>query len=437
MLRFWNRESREEKKQLSKIENSSSEVLRNEIERALEKHGKMKLPLLIQIGHFIEAANKAKHALHEREKEFRFDIVPTTYIDVPMTLRYISNLANVLSSDQVEVLVAILTKLAEKQKDTKHTARQLYLICSKAPTDSRDKLLRLSFGLLEKGIEPDSILSSVLELAPSIRIRFIDEILCLSTQMLQQDINPQTTISYICELPSHLLEEHASALISLSTKLATKGIDPKDIIWYISFIPEKQHSEVELVILSLTKLAEDLRPEEKPIISVTPATIQIDRHLAEKILRCAHANVNKGWMKTEQEWEMQRSLDSLIVRCSPEQFNKIAVVALNLLKHNRNPNDLFLLAKSIIHYSTERLDKNLDVIMDVMFKMKKFDAPLSTKFSHSVDFKESGFENLVFYKLSQAIKKDPEEFDEKLLKVLEKLDSNSNPETVFTKNSAH
>jgi hypothetical protein len=421
----------EEKRLLKKIEDSSTKEIRNELEQNLNRYGEEnKLRLLIQIANMIDVSKKSESALLKMEKKAGFDIVPTKYMDVRPTLRYIADSAKVLPAEQLNDMVLIATKLAERKKETKDAIQHLHKLSSGLP-DSSQRLLALSIKLVEKDMDLASFLSPIVKMTPKTRALCLDGLISLSEEMIEKGNNPKPVVSYICELPSDILEVHSEKILGLSMKLAKRGVDPKSTVWSISLIPRKS-VDIGSILSSSISLADDMDPTQKILLISENLPKLIDRKQLDRVLKLAHANVNRGWMDIEKCWEMEKSMNSLL-SYSTEEFNEASKIAVELLKHNRNPNDLFLLARSVAQYSPEQFDESVRKLGVITSKIKPFDAPLAPIFYRSLGFRESGFENFVFYKLSKTLQDEPGKFPEQLSEVLEKLESGVNPEVVFKK----
>ena len=418
----------EEKRLLKKIEENTTRATREETERTLLKFdAETRMGFLAQINQLIDASNKVASDVRKMAKKAGYVGIHAE-ADMSTTLHYVSDSAKFLFVEQLRDYINIAIKLEERGEESKDTLRYLSKLLAVDP----EKPLQLSNMLLERGTNPKGVLMSLSNLPTPSREMYLDRLVSLSKEMVGKDMNPGPIIRYIAELPKQIRDTHVEEILSLSEKLVENGIDPKGSIWAVSLLPRDGSVDIGNVLLSSIDLIANERkdPMDMVLASSSSRMQSADRAKIERIMELAHEGVNKRWMKAEQWWDMEKSMNSLLLY-SPENFNRVAEIAVGLLEQKRNPNDLFLLSRSVIQHCPENFDAEIDNIGSLVLNIKPFADALLPIFYRPVEFKDSGFENYVFYKLHQTLQRNPERFPEKLHEVADKVSSGINPELVF------
>ncbi|MEM3556146.1 MAG: hypothetical protein QXF56_05490 [Candidatus Micrarchaeia archaeon] len=423
----------EEERYLGMIEQESNRVTRREFEENLSRYDKKeRRVILAQIAHYINVSRISQISLIKGDKEAGvIPFKPNYYIDTNATLKALAESSKHLPAEQLSDMVLVVTKLAEQKKDTKDAAVLLSKLSAHLSDEQSKKLLSISIKFVENEWNLDSFLKSISKMSPQMRAKHFDGLMLLSERMVEKGMNPKPAVSYICELPASILETHGEKVIELSKKLVDKGVDPKGMIWSITMLPPEQVN-INLLLSEALKQAERIDPKEKILLISQLFPRLVDRRQVDRIVNLAHANVNRGLMKIEECWEMEKSMNSLLAY-SPEKFENVSGIAEELLRHNINPNDLFLLSKSLIQYSTKNFEGKVEKIAELMVLMKetKWDVALSSLFYSSEEFQESGFNNYLLYKLNRTLQNNPNKFDGQIERVIEKLNSGDDPRKAF------
>lgn len=411
--------SREEERVLALIEQESSSETRRKFDENLKEPERRML--LGQINHLINTSRISRMVLLREESQSGLNVCPTTYIDTNSTLKALAKSSKLLPPDQLSDMVLIATKLAEKKKETKEAVELLADIAPQLSQESSKRLLCISLKFVESEWNLPSFLSSFKNLNSEMRRRYFEDLLSLSEEMVERGMNPKPAVSYFADLPASILRQHGEKIIELSEKLVKRGVDPKGVIWSISLLPPENVNE-----LLLSEAA------EKTMLLSHPFPRELDRKKVDKVVKLANTNVRRGWMSIEECWEMEKAMNSLLAY-SPEKFGEVLPKAADLLKHNINPNDLFLLSKSLIQHNEKNFERNVGRVAELMKEMKesRWDVALSRLFYSSPEFAKSGFNNHLLYKLNQTLLESPERFGEMLDSVAGKIKKGEDPRDAF------
>jgi|GEM_PF-6886953 len=424
---------KEEERYLGMIEQESTSATRREFEENLRSYDeKERRAVLAQIAHYINTARISQFSLIKSERELGLPPFPSrSYIDINATLKEFAESSKHMPAEQLSDMVLIATKLAEEKKDTKDAAVMISKLSAHITQEQSKQLLSISLKFVENKWNLDSFLESFMRMSPPMRARYFESLLSLSEKMVEKEMNPKPAVSYISELPASLLEAHGETIIELSKKLVERGIDPKGAVWSITLLPPDEVN-MKLLLSEAVKQAERINPKEKILLLSQLFPRVIDRKQVDLVMKLAHANVGRGWMKTDEMWEMEKSMNALLAY-SPESFKTVSPIACDLLRHNINPNDLFLLSKSLVQYSPKNFKENVGEIAELMRKMKesRWDVAFSSLFYSSEEFVNSGFNNYLLYKLNKTLQNNPNKFEERVEEVREKIEKGEDPRSAF------